>query len=80
MCHTFQWTSALNCDELRGTVWHVHSVKRVTVGISFLTAQERDAAIRKSKQRGRTLSGQIRWYFSQLPEQGVADRQEMPGE
>mgnify|MGYP007059399195 CR=1 FL=1 len=39
---------------------------RIPVNISFPTSHARDEARRKADQRGRTLSGQIQWYFENL--------------
>ncbi len=55
---------------LRGTLALMKS-GRIPVHISFPTAKDRDEAIRKSKARGRSLSGQIHWYFKTLPEVGT---------
>ena len=40
---------------------------RIPANISFLSEEEKQAAIEKSQQRGRSLSAQIRWYFKNLP-------------
>ncbi len=41
--------------------------KRIPVHISFPSAKERDEAAAKARERGRSLSGQIQWYFRTLP-------------
>ena len=40
---------------------------RVNTSISFKNEMQKKAAIKKSQQRGRTLSAQIQKYFDNLP-------------
>ena len=42
-------------------------INRIPVSISFPSTKERDEAMKKAKERGRSLSGQIQWYFRTLP-------------